>query len=208
MTELALRRADRRHQPLGQPARTTPTPTGRGRPAALDQACTNVGFVQILGHGIPEPVIDGLKWAVDAFFGQELEVKKRYVMDGANRGYTPPKSESLSLSLGVEKNISRMNDFFEAFNVGEEARGFPELNLSEEDYGINVWPEGIDGWRDAVEAYFGEARRVAHTMTTIFEAGLGSQGPASSSGSPTTRSMCCDSTTTRCRRAPLLPTAT
>jgi OHCU decarboxylase len=137
----------------------------------LDDACTTVGFIQILGHGIPEPVLDGLKWALDSFFGQELEAKKRYVIEGANRGYTPPKSESLSLSLGVE-STSRMNDFFEAYNVGVEARSFTDLDLSESDYGINVWPQEIDGWQPAVEAYFAEARRVAHTMTTIFNDAL------------------------------------
>ena len=65
--------------------------------------------------------------------------KKQYRVPGANRGYSPPKSESLSLSLGIE-SASRMNDFFEAFNVGAEARSFPHLDLSEDDYGINLWP--------------------------------------------------------------------
>jgi isopenicillin N synthase-like dioxygenase len=137
----------------------------------LDEACTTVGFVQIVGHGIPEPVIDGLKWSIDEFFGMEIDEKKRYVVEGANRGYTPPKSESLSLSLGVE-STSRMNDFFEAFNVGVEARSLQGPDLSESDYGINVWPE-IDGWRAAVEAYFSHAQRVAHTMTTIFDDAIG-----------------------------------
>jgi isopenicillin N synthase-like dioxygenase len=139
--------------------------------AQLSQACTTVGFVQILGHGIPEPVLEGLKWALDAFFNQDLETKKRYVIEGANRGYTPPKSESLSLSLGVE-NINRMNDFFEAYNVGVEAHSFKGLDLDESDYGINVWPAEIDGWREAIEAYFKEASRVARAMTEIFNDSL------------------------------------
>jgi OHCU decarboxylase len=137
----------------------------------LDDACTTVGFVQILGHGIPDAVIEGLKWSIDSFFDQDLETKKRYVVHGANRGYTPPKSESLSLSLGVE-SASRMNDFFEAYNVGVEARSFTGLDLSESDYGINVWPQEIDGWKATVEAYFTEARRVAEAMTTIFNDAL------------------------------------
>ena len=88
----------------------------------VDLACSTVGFMQILGHGIPTEVADGLGSAIDDFFGQSLETKKTYVSPPeVNRGYTAPKSEQLSLSLGVE-SATRMNDFFEAFNVGVEAR--------------------------------------------------------------------------------------
>lgn len=137
----------------------------------IDRACTGVGFVQIIGHGIPDDVLDGLAGAVDDFFGLPLDEKKNYRVDGANRGYSPPKSESLSLSLGVE-SASRMNDFFEAFNVGTEAHSFAGLGLSEDDYGTNLWPE-IAGFRGRVEAYYTEASRVAATLTRIFSDALG-----------------------------------
>ena len=61
---------------------------------------------------------DDLAAAMDAFFALDLETKKTWrTPPQINRGYSPPKSESLSLSLGVE-SANRMNDFFEAFNVG------------------------------------------------------------------------------------------
>ncbi len=135
----------------------------------VDKACREVGFIQIRGHGIPETVIEGLAEAMDVFFAQPGEVKSRY-RTSANRGYSPPKSESLSLSLGVAA-ASRMNDFFEAFNVGVEARSFPGLGLSEEDYGTNLWPD-LPGFREAVEVYFEHAAAVARTLTTIFAAAL------------------------------------
>ncbi len=90
----------------------------------VDDACRRVGFIQIVGHGISADVVGGLTGAMDEFFALPLGDKKSYRVQGANRGYSPPKSESLSLSLGVE-SASRMNDFFEAFNVGVEARSFP-----------------------------------------------------------------------------------
>jgi isopenicillin N synthase-like dioxygenase len=151
--------------------------TGRGTPEeraavarAIDEACATVGFIQILGHRVPEEAIAHLKEAVDDFFGLPLERKKSYVVPG-NRGYSPPKSESLSLSLGVE-SASRMNDFFEAYNVGAEASWYGGLNLSEDDYGVNTWPE-VDGFRTKVEAYFEHAGRVARTLTTVFADALG-----------------------------------
>lgn len=139
---------------------------------AVDDACARVGFMQILGHGIPTDVLDGLATAMDGFFGLGAEVKNGYRITGANRGYSPPKSESLSLSLGVE-SATRMNDFFEAFNIGVEARSFTGLDLDEADYGINVFPAEVPSFEPAVLTYFAEAGRVARLLTDIFCAALG-----------------------------------
>ncbi len=146
---------------------------------ALDSACRTVGFVQILGHGVPAGAIGGLKRAMDAFFGQSLEVKKQFRAPSAdiNRGYTAPKSESLSLSLGVE-SANRMNDFFEAFNVGAAVSDYPEAaGLDPVVYAENVWPgdgPGFDAeqFRTAVATYFDQARRVARTLTRMFAQAL------------------------------------
>ncbi|MFL2001102.1 isopenicillin N synthase family dioxygenase [Microbacterium sp. A1-JK] len=134
----------------------------------IDDACRTVGFIQITGHGIPEAVIDGLTGAIDAFFALDLEEKKRYrTPPQINRGYSPPKSESLSLSLGVE-SANRMNDFFEAFNVGATQESYPDSpGLPQPDYADNVWP-AVDGFEAGVSMYFAEAARVARVMTRIF----------------------------------------
>lgn len=146
----------------------------RARVAAeLDRACREVGFLQIRGHGIAPAVLAGLAGAIDAYFGQGLETKLRdRVPPQINRGYTPPQSESLSLSLGLQ-SPSRLKDYFEAFNVGTSAAEFPQLALPAEVYAENLWPqsgEGFDGarFRAAVSAYFSEAGRVARTLCRIF----------------------------------------
>ncbi|MDX2358507.1 isopenicillin N synthase family dioxygenase [Dietzia sp. PP-33] len=137
----------------------------------IDDACSTVGFIQIVGHGVAPHVVDGLSSAIDQFFALPQDAKKAYRVADANRGYSPPRSEALSLSLGVE-SAGKMNDFFEAFNVGVEARSFPGLGLSEADYGINVWPE-LPGFRERIDAYFAEASRVARTLTRVFADALG-----------------------------------
>ncbi|MDZ7928732.1 2-oxoglutarate and iron-dependent oxygenase domain-containing protein [Rhodococcus sp. NPDC076796] len=128
--------------------------TGRRSVAAdIDYACSTVGFMQILGHGVPEDTVAALASAMDSFFGLDSAAKRAYICPPErNRGYTAPKSESLSLSLGVE-SASGMNDWFEAFNVGT---GEP-----------NIWPHSA-GFQRAVEEYFTEAARVARTLTTVF----------------------------------------
>lgn len=140
---------------------------------SLDEACRTVGFIQIVGHGIPETVLSGLGSAMDMFFDQTLDAKKKYVRPAEeNRGYSPPKSESLSYSLGVDP-VTRMNDFFEAYNVGAAASDFPELDLEPTDYAENTWPGELPDFQQQVEEYFAEAARVARTLTTIFSQALG-----------------------------------
>lgn len=158
----------------------TDTGTAEARAAVaaeVDAACREVGFIQVLGHGIAPEVVGGLAEAMDAFFDQPLDEKRRWVRPvGENRGYTPPRSESLSLSLGVE-SASRMNDFFEAYNVGRSAGDYPGVDLIEEHYAENTWPDvaGLQraGFEERVTAYVGEAARVATTMTQIFADALG-----------------------------------
>ncbi|MEV6344258.1 2-oxoglutarate and iron-dependent oxygenase domain-containing protein [Actinoplanes sp. NPDC051851] len=137
----------------------------------LDRACRTVGFMQVTGHGVPDSAIAGLARAIDDFFGRPLAEKKRYVRPAAeDRGYSPPKSESLSYSLGVDP-VTRMNDFFEAYNVGASAADYPGSGVSAADYAPNTWPD--DAFRALVEPYFAEARRVAHTLTDIIAVALG-----------------------------------
>lgn len=134
----------------------------------VDAACTEIGFIQILGHGITADVIDEFTEAMDQFFGLPLDTKKNYrTPPRINRGYAPPKTESLSLSLGVE-SANRMNDFFEAFNVGAAAAEYPGLSLPADDYAENIWPAEVPDFPAGVLQYFAEAARVARTLTRIF----------------------------------------
>jgi isopenicillin N synthase-like dioxygenase len=144
----------------------------------LDAACREVGFVQIRGHGVPEATLAGLAAAIDAYFAQPLERKLRdRAPPEINRGYAPPYSESLSLSLGLA-SAAPLKDYFEAFNVGTSAAAFPELSLPADLYAANRWPASsadFDGahFQRTVWAYFEQAGRVARTLCRIFADALG-----------------------------------
>ncbi len=140
--------------------------------ASIDAACREVGFIQILGHGVPEDVWQGLGEAIDAFFALGLETKRHWIRPAIeNRGYTPPKSETLALSAGVQSE-KRMKDFFEAYNIGSATSDYPGLALMEQHYAENTWPD-VPDFRERVAAWAAEAGRVARTMTRIFADALG-----------------------------------
>ncbi|WP_294179437.1 isopenicillin N synthase family oxygenase [uncultured Schumannella sp.] len=137
----------------------------------IDEAARTVGFMQITGHGIPLETWQRLGRAIDRFFALPLEEKKQYCAPkGINRGYSPPKSERLSYSLGVEK-AERMNDFFEAFNTGATQADYPHVELDPIDYAANIWPE-VDEFQSDVENWMAHAGSVAHVMIRIFEDAL------------------------------------
>jgi isopenicillin N synthase-like dioxygenase len=134
----------------------------------VDAAARTHGFIQIVGHGIPETTVRGLGDAIDGFFAQSLEEKKSYIREsGVNRGYIAPKSESASLSVGIE-SAGRMNDFFEAFKVGVEAAAFPGLDLPTDAYASNNWPVIPEHFQPAVDAYFEAALGVARALVQLF----------------------------------------
>ncbi len=147
----------------------TGSPSARAEAArAFDRAASTVGFIQVVGHGVPTGVTDAFGAALDSFFDLPLEAKKQYrTPPEINRGYAPPKTESLSLSLGLAPS-NRMHDFFEAFNIGAAHTDFPGLDLPETDYPENIWPAEAPDFAAAVSAYFDEAGRVARTLTTLF----------------------------------------
>ena len=148
-------------------------PTARlGTAIELDNACSEVGFVQVVGHGIADPVIAGLASAIDGYFALPRATKLQYRSPAVNRGYTPPKSEALSLSAGIAP-ADRMNDFFEAFNVGASASDHPNLDLPDEHYAENLWPAEVVSFQTDVVRYFREAQRVASALTHAFADALG-----------------------------------
>lgn len=137
--------------------------------SAVDRAATEVGFMQIVGHGIPDATIDALGRAMDDFFAMPMDAKMRYrpASVDTNRGYSPPTSERLSYSLGVPSAA----DLFEAFNVGTPASRFPHLPLPAGPYAENIWPD--DAFRRAIEGWFAEAGALARRLTAIFAVALG-----------------------------------
>lgn len=88
-----------------------------------------------------------------------------------NRGYTPPRAEKLSLSLGV----TSPEDLFEAFNVGVDGAGHTGGALPATHFAANRWPHPrrVPGFRAAVDTWFRHAGDLARLLTGVFAHALG-----------------------------------
>ncbi len=145
-----------------------------GVAAALDVACREVGFMQIVGHSITDDVLGGMLAAADDFFGLPVEAKLATKNPdlAANRGYSGFGSEALAYSLG---EVAPPPDLFEAFNIGEDAVPDDSWHAAERHrfFAPNVWPVELPQMRAQLVAYFAQARRVAVTLTDVFAVALG-----------------------------------
>jgi isopenicillin N synthase-like dioxygenase len=141
--------------------------------AGLDQACRSVGFFQVVNHGVDDGTIAAMLAAVDRFFAlpQEEKMACRPPRATVNRGYAPPRSESLAYSLGRDA----LPDLFEAFNMGrDEVPDLPVYRDADETcFASNIWPPTLPGFREAMVAYFASVAALAHRLTSMFALALG-----------------------------------
>ena len=152
-----------------------PDSNPRGVASAIDAACTSIGFMQIVGHGIPDAVIQTMLAVTDEFFALPLADKLAVAPPhpGINRGYAAVGTEALAYSLGV--GVARP-DLFEAFNIGPEHIDLADPFYRDAPYDFfaaNVWPVHPAALCSALIDYFDEAHRVASVLTDVFAAALG-----------------------------------
>jgi isopenicillin N synthase-like dioxygenase len=143
--------------------------------AAVDQGCREVGFLQIVGHGVDPDLVARTLRAVDALFALPMDAKMKYtpVSPDVNNGYSPVGAESLAYSLGVD---DAPPDLFEAFNVGPEDMDLSHpAVIAERDriFADNLWPTELPELRDVIMEYFVAVRDLAHRLTAVFAVALG-----------------------------------
>lgn len=144
--------------------------------AAVDQACIDVGFFSVVGHGVDRGVVDRAHLAALEFFDLPLEDRLTAVKPAptAPYGYSPFSAEALNASLGG----AAVPDLKETYNVGPV--GKPPRPLTEMDdpderdaWSATVWPSAMPALRPALEAYFAEMADLAATLMDVFAIALG-----------------------------------
>ncbi len=95
----------------------------------LGKAFHEIGFVGVVGHGIPQQLVDKFYDRAQAFFALPEEVKRKYEIEGlaGQRGYT---------SFGKEHaKHSNVGDLKEFFQIGQEV---PQGHPLRKEYPDNV----------------------------------------------------------------------
>ena len=134
--------------------------------ADIGKAAREIGFLYISGTGIDAALFDRMLAATKTFFALPVEEKMRSFigLSTCHRGYVPVGEE------GVETG---MPDLKEAFDTALDLPADdPDHLAGNPMLGPNVWPD-VDGFAEAVTAYYEAVLDLGHQLLWAFAVALG-----------------------------------
>ncbi len=135
--------------------------------AQIGDACRNIGFFYVTGHGIDPTILRRSFDMAHAFFALPLEQKMAVAMtlSPTNRGYMPFEGETL--------DPEKPGDLKETFNLGLNlAADDPEVLAGKPFRGVNQWPD-LPGFKDAMLAYYDAVWTLGRKLHFAFSRDLG-----------------------------------
>ena len=139
---------------------------------AIDEACERVGFLTVVGHGVPSELIDTTWRTARDFFDLALADKMTVAMPypGYPYGYSPLTGESLAASLGHAGHP----DLKESFAIGPVDRPTHTISDPEEAFAWseNLWPKKMPGMRNVWEGYFRACSQLSARILSLMAIAL------------------------------------
>lgn len=132
----------------------------------IEDACRDIGFLYVTGHGINPATIANMRAAVAGYFSLPLDVKLRQRVRKNNyRGYIP-------LGFFTANSGGRGGDHYEGFKLHLELPADDDIVKQCDLYGPNRWP-ALPNFREHVLAYWAACDRVAAVLLTALAGVLG-----------------------------------
>jgi isopenicillin N synthase-like dioxygenase len=152
-------------EPLARPA----DPAARRAAEALCRAYEEVGFAYIVGHGVPQAVIDRAFAASAEFHASPVERKQSIAINEFHRGYMALATSTVvtsTVAANRKPNLSQSLMLMHEVAADDPDRGKPLQ-------GPNQWPDWLPGFRSVVEGYIAALDAVARRLLGAFTLGLG-----------------------------------
>jgi isopenicillin N synthase-like dioxygenase len=146
----------------------TGEPGGREKVAAhLDEISRTVGFFYLKGHDIPQAVIDRTFHESRRFHSLPEEVKSVipwFATDTLKSGYQGTEEARPSANVNIISNAKP--NLYAKFSINRES-GWGDRSLDPKKP-INIWPENLPGFREAVLDYHQRVERLARQFLPLW----------------------------------------
>ncbi len=140
----------------------------------IGQACEEIGFFMLCGHGVPQALIDELVAVSYSYFALPEDEKRRLTMPPDRyRGYIPLRGDNAAASL--DDGSPSLPDLKESFSIGpfgapdDAYRRAPAAGTF---FAPNMWPERPTPWRGLWQAYYRHMERLAPAIMRSFAIAL------------------------------------
>ena len=135
---------------------------------AVADACEDIGFFAISGHGVPAETTNRLRHLSHAFFElpEDEKAKAIHPVAGTPRGHRIFAGEALGKTSGADAPA----DFKEFYHFGRDDWPDDDYHCGAEgsQYFIpNIWPENPTGFADAAMDYYREMEKLSFVMMRI-----------------------------------------
>ncbi len=132
------------------------SPEGKRQVAEqVGRACTEIGFLTIVGHGVSRELIQQTYDVSRRFFDLPSEEKNRVRVNSQGVGYVPLQVEALAASLGQKTP----GDLKESLNIGR-------------DFNHDLWPANPPELRQIWQEYFTTLNGLGAAIMQIFATAL------------------------------------
>lgn len=138
---------------------------------AVGHALRSVGFFVATGHGIERALIEATFAEARRFHDQPLEAKLAVRLDRNNNGYMPAKSTTIRTSTVSDNQGVDLNEAF--FFRPQLSPEHPDVKAGRQYRGLNQWPAGLPGFRDACLTYAHAMEALAVRLLRVLEGVLG-----------------------------------
>lgn len=132
--------------------------SAEGKRAVAEQvgrACSEIGFLTIVGHGVPRELIQQTYDVSRRFFDLPREEKIKVSVNSQGVGYVPLQVEALAASLGQKTP----GDLKESLNIGR-------------DFNHELWPANPPELKQIWQAYFTTLNQLGASIMRIFASAL------------------------------------
>ena len=142
---------------------------------AVDQACRDIGFLVIQGHGVSKSLMDDMRRVSCDFFDLDLREKQKVARPANDvaRGYIGMDEESLARSRDPQAYGSDLNESLMIGPVDALPVDYTTAPEAGRHFAANLWPEGPIQLKAIWTEYYRTMGELAQTLMRIFAMALG-----------------------------------
>ena len=140
----------------------------------VNNACRDIGFLVLRGHGVDPQTLEHVHQLSRAFFDLPMDERRRVERPAPDvtRGYIGLAEESLARSQGETTAPGDLNESFMIGPINVPDTPYYRSEEAGNHFHPNLWPEQPEGFRAAYENYFREMSELAQTIMRVFALAL------------------------------------